>query len=132
LGVQPVERNHDPRLADGQRNLIGFGYSGFGSALDDPAAQDDPYQGPIPRGDWIIGRQQDHTLREPQGHHNVRTAAMPLTAAPGNTTKRSDFWIHGDTPAHNHTASQGCIVLPRQARNQIADSGDTLLRVVHP
>lgn len=57
---------------------------------------------------------------------------MRLTPAPGNTTDRQDFWIHGDTAAHNHTASTGCIVLPRDARNQIAGSGDTRLQVVYP
>lgn len=35
--------------------LIGTGYSGLGSALDDPAAQNESDTGPIPRGTWVIG-----------------------------------------------------------------------------
>ncbi|MGH9418017.1 MAG: tlde1 domain-containing protein [Terriglobales bacterium] len=114
---------------DGARKLIGSGYSGFGSALDDPAAQDEDKLGPIPRGSWIIGPQQNHSLADGRG---TLIAAMPLAPAPGNTTVRKDFWIHGDTAAHNHTASQGCIVLPRDTRNAIARSGDSRLEVVYP
>lgn len=49
-------------VPDGARNLIATGYSGFGSALDDPAAQDEGNAGPIPRGTWVIGPQQEHQL----------------------------------------------------------------------
>lgn len=115
-------------LPIGSRELAGNGYSGVGSALDDPAAQDEGNAGPIPRGSWIIGPQTDHKLAN--GKH--LTVAMRLSPAPGNTTHREDFWIHGDTPAHNHTASSGCIVLPRDVRNRIAASGDAQLRVVYP
>lgn len=113
---------------DGTRKLIGTGYSGVGSALDDPAAQDEANAGPIPRGNWIVRPQQNHQLSN--GKHLA--AAMPLSPAPGNATHRKDFWIHGDTAAHNHTASQGCIVLPRDARDAIAGSGDSQLQVVYP
>lgn len=113
---------------DGTRELIGTGYSGLGSALDDPAAQDEHFRGPIPRGSWIIGRQQNHPM--PGGHS--LTAAMRLTPAPGNATDRTDFWIHGDTAAHDHAASKGCIVLPRSVRDAMARSGDSRLEVVYP
>lgn len=115
-------------LADGTRKTIGTGYSGAGSALDDPGAQDEQFKGPIPRGNWVIGPQQDHPL--PRG--KTLWAAMKLTPAPGNATERADFWIHGDTAAHNHTASEGCIALPRDVRDAIARSGDSRLEVVRP
>ncbi|MGH9418143.1 MAG: tlde1 domain-containing protein [Terriglobales bacterium] len=114
--------------ADGTRKLAGIGYSGVDSALDDPVAQDESSAGPIPRGHWIIGRQQSHQLAN--GKHLI--AAMRPSPAAGNATKRTNFWIHGDTAAHNHTASEGCIILPRDVRDVIAASGDTQLQVVHP
>ncbi|MGH2409345.1 MAG: tlde1 domain-containing protein [Chloroflexota bacterium] len=113
---------------DGTRKLVGTGYSGVGSALDDTAAQDVGNTGPIPRGAWTIGPQQDHPLRG--GRH--LTAAMPLSPAPGNASHRNNYWIHGDTAEHNHTASEGCIVLSREARDAVAGSGDTQLQVVYP
>lgn len=115
-------------LADGERRLIGVGYSGHGSALDDPAAENQFEEGPIPRGAWLIGPQLDHTL----ANKHVLPGAMRLSPAPGNSTRRTEFWIHGDTAAHDHTASRGCIVLPRDARDAVARSGITDLEVVHP
>ncbi|MGH9519912.1 MAG: tlde1 domain-containing protein [Terriglobales bacterium] len=115
-------------LADGKRELAGVGYSGHGNALDDPEKQDATNQGPIPRGTWIIGPQRDHHLIGGK----TLFGAMELAPAVGNTTRRSDFLIHGDSVAHDHSASKGCIVLPRDVRNVIARSGDTVLQVVHP
>jgi hypothetical protein len=43
---------------------------------------------------------------------------------------RSGFFIHGDNQAMNHTASEGCIILPHAARIAIASSGDRGLRVI--
>jgi hypothetical protein len=43
---------------------------------------------------------------------------------------RSDFYIHGDNPALNYTASEGCIILARPIREQIAASGDNDLQVL--
>lgn len=102
---------------------VGTGYSGLGSALDDPAAKYERKKGPIRRGAWLIGKQRNHKLAD---GHGTLTAAMPLTPAPGNQTDRKDFWIHGDTAAHNQTSSQCCI------RDEIAASSDRRLQVVHP
>lgn len=99
-------------LPDGTRELVGAGYSGFGSALDEPVDQNLGNVGPIPRGAWIIGPQQNHPLAY---HRGTLWGAMKLTPGPGN-----------------HTASKGCIVLPESVRNAIARSGDPRLEVVHP
>ena len=58
-----------------------------------------------------------------QEHPNLGPVAMPLTPDPGNEMHgRSDFWIHGDNPDMNQTASQGCIIMSRPTREAIAAS----------
>jgi hypothetical protein len=54
---------------------------------------------------------------------------MPLTPS-GDTFGRSDFFIHGDNAQLNHSASDGCIILVREIRQQIVDSLDSDLQVV--
>jgi hypothetical protein len=50
---------------------------------------------------------------------------MPLTPDPSNEMfGRSAFFIHGDNPQLNHTASDGCIILIRPLRADISNSGD--------
>jgi len=56
---------------------------------------------------------------------------LPLSAAKGtNTFGRQFFFIHGDTSAMNYTASEGCIIMPRNIREQINKSEDKKLQVV--
>lgn len=91
-------------------------YSGkAGYGLNNPACEDLPGVGPIPRGFWLIDKWGWHpTLGpcvawlEPQGH-----------LAHG----RSAFRIHGDNRKMNHTASNGCIVAPREVREHLRRSG---------
>jgi non-ribosomal peptide synthetase component E (peptide arylation enzyme) len=55
---------------------------------------------------------------------------LPLAPWPNNNMfGRNGFYIHGDTAARNQTASNGCIVLDRQYRLMIAQSGDNVLTV---
>jgi hypothetical protein len=104
--------------------LIGTGYSGRGGGLNNPAADGVADVGPIPAGSWIIGDFFD----DPGGKGPV---VCHLTPAPGtDDLGRSGFMIHGDNQEMNHTASEGCIILPRAIREQIAASGDTDLQVV--
>lgn len=103
------------------------GYSGYGAGLNNPAMQEQPFVGPIPQGIWTIGPQEDIVtntgFRLP--------ASMRLTPDLGtNTFNRGGFIIHGDNPARNRTASQGCPVFDRPTRNRIGRSGDNELRVV--
>lgn len=76
--------------------------------------------GPIPRGYYDIGAIENKptplTLR--------LNADKPNYCYPA----RSGFLIHGDNTTH--TASQGCIILGRNMRRTIADSGDNRLLVV--
>jgi hypothetical protein len=102
---------------------IAIGYAGKGAALNDPASQDKPFAGPLPRGSYTVGAPM------PDGGH-MGPFVLPLAPWPGNNMcGRCGFYIHGDTPSREHSASNGCIVLDRQWRTMIAESGDTLLVV---
>lgn len=103
----------------GQQYLTCNGYAGNGAGLNNPAAQNQPNVGPLPRGDYTVGAA------------NTRRGAetRPLTPnANNNMFGRSGFLIHGDNRAQNNTASEGCIIVPRDCRSQIP-TGETL-RVV--
>lgn len=113
---------------DGKR--MGMGYSGSGAGKNDPAAQDVPGIGPIPRGLWSIGAPYDSARTGP--------FTIPLykldDAKPGDDVDqangRSAFRIHGDSLMAPGTASRGCIVLPRIVRNHIVALGAKQLQVI--
>jgi hypothetical protein len=102
--------------------LVVCGYSGHGRGLNNPALEADTGIGPIPRGMWSIGPFNDHP------HLGPFVAA--LTPKGHDAHGRSAFFIHGDNASGDHSASRGCIVLPRFAREAIARSGDSALEVV--
>jgi hypothetical protein len=102
--------------------VIAIGYSGHDSGKNNPDMQRVPNTGPIPQGRYFIGN--------PRDSDKVGPFAMPLEPAPEtNTFGRSAFMIHGDSIVHPGTASEGCIIMLRDARNQIAASGDNELIV---
>lgn len=104
--------------------VIGIGYSGHGVGLNNHAMQDQHGVGPIPCGLYTIGDPLD-----PPDH--LGPLAMPLTPDAGNEMfGRSALFIHGDNAHLNHTASDGCLILPHGFRQQIADSDDDQLQVV--
>jgi hypothetical protein len=99
------------------------GYSGHGAGLNNPAMEAVAGEGPIPAGHWSI----DPT---PLSHTACGPLALALTPDGFDPHGRSLFRIHGDTAAMDHTASDGCIILPRPVRQAIIDSGVTRLVVV--
>jgi hypothetical protein len=102
---------------------VGTGYSGNGPGLNNPAMSNVPDVGPIPAGSWSIS--------EPFVDPGKGPLVMRLTPADDTETfGRGGFLIHGDNPAMNHTASEGCIVLGHDVRQQIALSEDDELQVV--
>jgi hypothetical protein len=103
--------------------VIGDGYSGNGKGLNEPDAESWHDIGPIPAGEWTIGTFFD----DPGGKGPIVCHLTPLPAT--ETFGRNGFMIHGDNAAMNCTASEGCIVLSRPLRQQIAASGDTELLV---
>ncbi len=106
--------------------LLATGYSGHGNGLNNPLMQAVHNVGPIPRGVWLIGPQQDHTSLT--GHH--LPLSMRLTPAPETETfGRDGFLIHGDNASGDRSASQGCVILPRDVRNAIAAVPDATLLV---
>lgn len=110
------------RNPDGE--TAGFGYSGFGEGLNNPAMQNVHDVGPIPEGDWTIGRFFD----DPGGKGPL---VAHLTPAEGTETYgRSGFMVHGDNKAMDHTASHGCIILSRNLRETLIASSDRALKVI--
>lgn len=107
-------------LADGETK--GHGYAGHGKGLNNPAMCNVPDVGPLPKGKYKIGPHEDNP--------RVGKFAMRLTPDASNQMfGRAGFFIHGDNPQMNHTASDGCIILARTIRQDIADSADYDLTV---
>jgi hypothetical protein len=109
-------------LHDGQS--VATGYSGFDDGKNNPAMQAVPDVGPIPQGDWSVEGPPVNTAEH--GPYVLTLAPAPST----NTFGRSGFLMHGDSVDAPGTASKGCIIMPRTAREQVWNSGDTDLEVV--
>ena len=107
----------DPRLYSPASNIIGVGYSGNYDMLNEPSEDHLVGQGCLPAGLYTITSTDSE--KGPLTHH--------LTPDSTNNMKdRSGFLIHGDNPAANHTASDGCIAAPEWTR-QIFKVGDQFL-----
>ncbi|MCC8400846.1 DUF2778 domain-containing protein [Paraburkholderia sp. MMS20-SJTN17] len=101
------------------------GYSGRGKGKDNHDMQYVRDIGPIPVGEYTIGA--------PFRHDHTGPYSMRLTPINGtNTHGRAGFMIHGDSIKEPGNASNGCIVLDPTIRMRIWNSGDRLLKVVHP
>lgn len=99
-----------------------IGYSGQPPYVNEPTAQQLVGRGPLPRGFYTIG--------EAFTHPDLGPMAMRLTPDPCNRMYgRSDFLIHGDNPRHVGFSSNGCIVMPREAREAVNASTDKELEV---
>lgn len=113
------------RVKQDDADCMGEGYSGHGAGLNNPARQDQHNVGPIPQGVY--------TIAPPHADEKVGPMALRLTPAPENEMYgRGDFLIHGDNAHANHTASEGCIILPPGVRAAIGAAvleGDDQLRV---
>lgn len=98
-------------------------YSGHGDGLNNPDMEQDRGIGPIPRGVWTIGTWED----DPHlGPCVARLAPAGSTEAFG----RSGFFIHGDNARMNHSASDGCIIVPHDLRERMKTSGEMQITVV--
>ncbi len=94
-------------------------YSGHGDGLNNPLWEAVLNAGPIPAGRWHIG-----APKAPVDH--LGPLAMPLTPMDGTDPQgRRALFIHGDNAAMDHTASDGCVILCRAARQVIADAVGT-------
>ena len=109
-------------LQDG--NLVATGYSGADEGKNNPSMQAVEDVGPIPQGNWTISGPLVNTAEH--GPY-----VLTLTADTGtNTFGRSGFLMHGDSVTAPGTASKGCIIMPRTAREQVWNSGDRDLEII--
>jgi RHS repeat-associated protein len=115
---------------------IDGGYAGHGKGLNNPASQsvseaaDKANAGPLPQGEYTIGKQQDNVANAGTNHEVTLKASMRLTPDSSNAMGgRGGFLIHGDNSAHNQSASEGCVVEGPAARQTIGSSGVQNLQV---
>jgi hypothetical protein len=99
------------------------GYSGHGEGKNNPAMQAVHDVGPIPCGKYLIGTFFDHPEKGPVV---ARLTPLPET----NTFGRTALELHGDSIQAPGTASLGCIIQSRPAREHIRDSHDYNLEVI--
>ncbi len=100
------------------------GYAGRGIGCNNPAAECIAKVGPIPRGTYVIGEPSDK-------HPHLGPLAMELIPAADNQMHgRGGFFLHGPHPNDQRSSSEGCIILDRASRMQIASSPDRELEVV--
>jgi hypothetical protein len=103
---------------------VAHGYSGAGAGKNDPAMQQVANVGPIPQGDWTIAGPPADT--QDHGPYVLHLQPAPQT----ETFGRGGFLMHGDSIDSPGCASQGCVIVPRPAREQVWNSGDRDLKVV--
>lgn len=104
--------------------VVSCGYSGLDKGKNNPAMQAAVGIGPIPQGRWNICYVKDSP--------NTGPFTIVLMPCPGTKTfNRSEFRIHGDSVTNPGSASHGCIILPRIAREEIWQSLDRDLTVVN-
>ena len=103
---------------------VGVGYSGAGhdarTGRNNPEMEMIGSRGPIPQGQWSIGRAHHHPHLGP-----TIMGLLPVGHIP---YYRDLFRIHGNNSAND--ASHGCIILGPTIRHQIANSADKILNVV--
>lgn len=98
------------------------GWAGQQYGENNPEMQNVHNIGPLPQGFYTVGPAYIHPHLGP--------FCFDLTPDPSNEMfGRSLFRIHGASALHSELSSQGCIVLPRNARQNIAASGETRLEV---
>lgn len=110
-------------LFDANGKLAGNGYSGSPAGKNNPAMQNVPFVGPIPRGAYTVG----------DPHDSPKTGTFTLDLTPDATNQmfgRDEFRMHGDSIKDPGTASDGCIIMPRTVRDTVWQSVDHRLQVV--
>jgi hypothetical protein len=103
---------------------VATGYSGAGDGKNNPAMEKVHNVGPIPQGHWTIIGPPVNTAE----HGPYVLSLKPAVGTP--TYGRDGFLLHGDSKESPGCASQGCIIMPRAAREQVWKSDDRDLNVV--
>lgn len=116
------------KLTDPTGAVVATGYAGGNcgkvpSGVNNPSMQGIKGCGPLPRGNYAMGTPVEGTQLGP--------LAIPLLPDKGNQMfGRGGFYMHGDTPEMNRSASEGCIIMPHAIRALCAASTDKRLEVV--
>lgn len=112
---------------DGAHAATGYAGGNEGKnpeGVNNHAMQAMPNIGPLPVGFYTIG--------VPIAESKLGPFAIPLNPYITNSMfGRGDFYCHGDTSQMNHSASEGCIIMPRVVRNELAASTDKQLAVIY-
>lgn len=111
---------------DGQFVVSGYAGGAKGAhpeGRNNPAMQDQHDIGPLPCGFYTMGEPREHSILGPY--------AIPLIPDASNEMfGRSAFYMHGDRIDAPGTASDGCIIMPRNVREFCWTSSDHRLEVV--
>ena len=100
-----------------------FGWAGQRDSKNNHDMQNVHGVGPLPVGEYTIGAPHDSPHTGPY--------TMNLTPDPSNEMfGRSDFRIHGASKTNPELSSEGCIIQPREIRENIWNSGDHSLEVI--
>lgn len=111
-------------LWHGDLEPVATGYSGSPEGKNDPSKQSVHNVGPIPQGLWTI-------VGPPQNTESHGPFVLHLYPNQGTETfGRDGFLIHGDSVSKPGTASEGCVILARNVRERIWNSGDRDFEVV--
>lgn len=105
------------------QTYVATGYAGRDKGKNNPLMQDVPNTGPLPCG-W-------YTLEAPVDTKTHGPYVLWLEPDKENQMfGRSAFGIHGDSVRDPGTASEGCMIFPRWARQKMWESGDHRLQVI--
>ena len=107
-------------MTDGNHQF--FGYSGHGLGLNNPAMEGTRDVGPAPEGLYSIGPWHDAPHLGP--------CVSLLSPVDHDADGRTGLYIHGDNRLGNHSASDGCIIMDKIARQTMRNSNDTSLNVI--
>lgn len=110
---------------EGEDRPTAHGYAGCCKYKNKPEFQSKANKGPLPQGFYTIVR---HSEDDKRGHGPF---VLRLNPDPANEMfGRAGFLIHGDSIKNPGGASQGCIIVARDVRERIWNSGDHRLQVV--
>jgi Tlde1 domain len=109
--------------------MLAKGYAGgnegrMPEGVNNPAMQDVSCVGPLPRGKYTMSCMIKH-------HPRLGPYAIELVGdAENESFGRSGFFIHGDRSDKVESASEGCIIMPRVAREIMWKSKDHRVEVI--
>src|SRR5215472_13015028 len=101
---------------EGPSAFILKGYAGHKEGVNNPNMQHVFRTGPLPQGKYTINR--------PYNHPRLGPFVMFLKPHPENEMfGRSAFYFHGDNSRGDRSASWGCIIMNRNSREHLWNSG---------